>query len=96
MRIDVPSWVFGIHHSLKDLTGFSAVEGVDVESIVSMLKLLFGGIRHYNVLLTSVDSEVRLKRDTVDRVYLPLVERSLGLPLPVSHIRGYRRGWYVK
>ena len=96
MRIDVPSWVFGISRSLEDLAGFSAIDGVDIEAIVSMLKLLFGGIRHYNVLLTSVDSEVRLKRDTVDRIYLPLLERSLGLPIPVAHVRGYRRGWYVK
>jgi hypothetical protein len=96
MRIDVPSWVFGINHSLEDLTGFSAIKGVDIEAIVSMLKLLSGGISHYNVLLTSVDSEVRLKRDTVDRIYLPLLERRLGLPIPVAHVRGYRRGWYVK
>lgn len=95
IRIDVPSWVFGIDHTLEDLTGFSAIGEVDVEDILSMLKLLFGGIRHYNVLLTSVDSEVRLKRDTVDRIYLPLLEKRLGLPLPLAQVRGYRRGWYV-
>jgi len=96
MRIDVPSWVFGINRSLRDLSGFSPLTGVDVDSILSMLKLLFGGIRHYNILLTSVDTEVRLKRDVVDQIYLPLLEKSLELQLPLAHVRGYRRGWYVR
>jgi hypothetical protein len=96
VRIDVPSWVFGIDRSLRDLSGFAPLSDVDVDSVLSMLRLLFGGIRHYNVLLTSVDSEVRLKRDVVDRIYLPLLEKSLGLPQPLAHVRGYRRGWYVR
>jgi len=96
MRIDMPSWAFGINRSLKDLTGFSTLSDLDVKDVLSTLRLLFGGIRHYNVLLTSVDSEVRLRRDTVNRIYLPLVERSLKLPLPLVHVRGYRRDWYVR
>jgi len=96
MRIDVPSWVFGINRSLRDLSGFSPLTGVDVDNILSMLRLLFGGIRYYNILLTSVDTEVRLKRDVVDRIYLPLLEKSLELQLPLAHVRGYRRGWYVR
>jgi len=96
MRVDVPSWVFGINRSLRDLSGFSPLTGVDVDSILSMLRLLFGGIRHYNILLTSVDTEVRLKRDVVDRIYLPLLEKSLELQMPIAHVRGYRRGWYVR
>jgi hypothetical protein len=96
VRLDLPSWVFGINRSLRDLSGFSPISGVGVDGVLSMLRQLFGGIRHYNVLLTSVDSEVRLKRDVVDRIYLPLLEKSLGLPFPIAHVRGYRRGWYVR
>jgi hypothetical protein len=96
VRLDLPSWVFGINRSLRDLSGFSPISGVGVDGVLSMLRQLFGGIRHYNVLLTSVDSEVRLKRDVVDRIYLPLLEKSLGLPFPIAQVRGYRRGWYVR
>jgi len=95
MRVDVPSWAFGFDRSLKDLSGVSPISGLDTGRVLSMLKLLFGGIRHYNVLLTSVDTEVRLKREVVDTMYLPLLEKRLRLPLPLVQVRGYRRGWYV-
>jgi len=96
IRIDVPSWVFGIDRCLNDLRGFSAVDQVNVERVLSMLMLLFGGISHYNVLLTAVDSEVRLKHGTVDRIYLPMLEKVLKIPYPLRHMRGYRRGWYAR
>jgi hypothetical protein len=96
IRIDVPSWCFGIDRSLKDLKGFSSITEVDLNNILNMLRLLFGGIRCYNVLLTSVDSEVRLKRETVDRIYFPLLEKNLEFQLPLTHVRGYRRGWYAR
>mgnify|MGYP001037247021 CR=1 FL=1 len=96
LRLDVPSWVFGIDRSLKDLSGFSPISHDNIEGIVSALRRLFGGITHYNILLTSVDTEVRLKRDTVDRIYVPLLEKSLQLQLPLPQVRGYRRGWYAR
>lgn len=95
IRVDVPSWIFGINRSLKDLQDFSPISDIEVDNVLSALKPLFGGLRHYNVLLTSVDAKVRLKRDTVDQIYLPLLERNLNLPLPLTYARGYRRGWYV-
>ncbi|MBS7623426.1 hypothetical protein KEJ39_07120, partial [Candidatus Bathyarchaeota archaeon] len=95
LRIDLPSWSFGIDHALRDLRGSASITGVNLDNVLCMLRTLFGGIRHYNILLTSVDSEVRLKKDTVNRIYLPILEKHLGLQLPLAQARGYRRGWYV-
>ncbi|MEM3430852.1 MAG: DNA double-strand break repair nuclease NurA [Candidatus Bathyarchaeia archaeon] len=95
LRIDVPSWAFGIDQTLRDLHGFAPLPNLDPSKIIVMLRTLFGGVRHYNILLTTVDNEVRLRRSVVDETYLPILERSLGLQLPIRPVRGYRRGWYV-
>jgi len=95
LRIDVPSWAFGVNRSIKDLHGFAPLPNLDPSKVIDMLRTLFGGVRHYNILLTTVDSEVRLRRSVVDETYIPTLEKSLGLQLPIRPVRGYRRGWYV-
>ncbi|MBS7650883.1 DNA double-strand break repair nuclease NurA [Candidatus Bathyarchaeota archaeon] len=95
LRIDVPSWAFGVNRTLKDLHGFAPLKDLDPSKIINMLRNLFGGVRHYNILLTTVDNDVRLRRNIVDETYLPILEKSLGLQLPIRPVRGYRRGWYV-
>jgi hypothetical protein len=52
-----------------------------VEPVLQALAADYGGLEVYNALLYSVDREVRLRRDQVLEVYLPLIEDVTGVPL---------------
>jgi len=91
MRVDTPTWTFGMNRRLIDVERSSPLE-VDVEPIWKILESGYAGLRNYNVWLAEVDEEVRLRRDVVD-MYESMLSKRLGLP-PLIHSRGYRRVKY--
>ncbi len=79
LRIDVPASQVGSDACLGDVKG-TLLEG-DVEAvrpIVDILAADYGGLEVYNALLYSVDREVRLHRNTVNEVILPLIGDVVG------------------
>lgn len=94
LRIDVPAHQIGVERTLSDVGGREggAVVAGGVEAVASTLELLradYGGLAVYNALLYSVDREVRLSRNTVADVYLPVIEQMLGVRVRLD--RGERR-----
>ncbi len=91
IRVDTPSWVFRINNKLRDLRRNRRAL-VNVNDIMGVLLAGYAGPRDYNVWLRQVDEEVRLSRSTVDEIYIPALEKLLGLT--VIHSRRYRRVRY--
>ena len=82
LRIDVPAGQCGAEARLGSLDAEVLDGGAEaVHDTVRLLRADYGGLEVYNALLYSVDREVRLKRDTVREVYLPMIEQQLGLPV---------------
>jgi len=91
LRVDVPSWLFGLDHSFSSVKGYS-VPDVDPKELVKILQGGYGGLRNYNIFLKRADEEVKLNRKTMDELYTSALEKILGLTL--VHTRGYRRVKY--
>lgn len=94
LRIDVPAHQCGVDATLSEVAGHlgGAVVSGGVAAVASTLELLradYGGLAVYNALLYSVDREVRLSRNTVADVYLPVIEQMLGVRVRLD--RGERR-----
>jgi hypothetical protein len=79
LRIDVPACQLGDGACLCDVDGAPFERGTEgVRPVLDILAADYGGLEVYNALLYSVDREVRLKRDIVTEVYLPLIEDLTG------------------
>lgn len=79
LRVDVPAHQAGHGARLADLEAGVLPDGVEaVRGVVEVLLADYGGLEVYNALLYSVDREVRLRRDVVMEVYLPLIEDVTG------------------
>ncbi len=90
MRIDVPSWYFGLEERISEVEWPQAVE-VDLGEILRLISAGYCGLENYNVWLTAVDSEVRLTREVFESLYLPKFEEVVGR---FATPRGYRRVRY--
>ena len=99
LRVDVPGYQLGAMDLLSD---FKQDEDkrrarrldADPEALLKLLELLasdHGGSEVYNALLYSVDREVRLRRDMVSQVYLPLISQALDLDDDLRADRSARR-----
>jgi hypothetical protein len=83
LRVDLPAHQAGCALSLKALEGGSLLPA-GTEALHPTVQLLaqdYGGPEVYNALLYSVDREVRLRRQTLTEVYLPLIGQALGSEL---------------
>lgn len=82
LRVDVPAPQLGADVALSDLDG-RVLEGgaAAAAEVVRLLMADYGGPDVYNALLYSVDREVRLKRQQVRDIYLPVVEQQLGVTI---------------
>ncbi len=79
LRIDAPAHQLGADISLGSLDGGLLPGGIDAaRPLVDALVADYGGPEVYNALLYGVDREVRLPRELVTEVYLPLVREHLG------------------
>ncbi len=80
LRVDIPAHQAGHGARLADLEASVLPDGVEaVREAVEVLRADYGGLEVYNALLYSVDREVRLRRDMVMEVYLPLIEDMTGM-----------------
>lgn len=77
LRIDVPAFCIGRNEHVSDLEE-ALIDCASVEPIVHLLLEDYGGIEVYNALAYIVDQEVRLSKDKMYDIYLPLVGDILG------------------
>jgi len=96
LRIDVPSWLFGLDNTLADKVGFSPIKSSNkhIEEIIDMLRVGYGGLRNYNVFLVQAHREAKLERGTMDTLYHRILEKELSVSHPLIHVRGDRRVRY--
>ncbi|MEM2673512.1 MAG: DNA double-strand break repair nuclease NurA [Candidatus Bathyarchaeia archaeon] len=87
IRIDMPYYNKG----LLEVSWPEPVE-VDVRNILKVMVTGYCGLNAYNIWLKSVDERVRLRREIVDDIYFPYLERIFGEK--IIRGRGYRRVKY--
>lgn len=93
MRIDVPSWYFGIHKRMIDV-GWPEPAMIDEEKLNEILNILsagYCGLNNYNIWLNAVDLRVKLNKKDFEEIYLPKFEDIVGR---FASPRGYRRDRY--
>lgn len=84
LRVDVPANCLGRSERIGDV---DAPRLADPAQIVPALELLladYGGLEVYNVMLYSVDREVRLHQATMDEIYVSIIQSELGVPIPLD------------
>lgn len=94
LRIDLPAWVVGLKDKLGDVNGLVPLDpGLDgFRKVLGAILSMYAGPKNYNVLLSRVDSRVRITRRVFDRVYERILERELDII--IAHERRYRRVKY--
>jgi hypothetical protein len=83
LRIDVPACCVGRSERIGDID----VNLLDTDDIVPVVQLLssdYGGLQVYNALLYVTDLEVRLSKDKMYNIYLPMVAEVLGEELRID------------
>ncbi len=80
MRVEVPACCLGDPRTLKNVTEHEALDPsqCDLSPILATLAADYGGPEVYNALLYSADRQVRLTRQTMNQVYLRLIESITG------------------
>jgi hypothetical protein len=87
LRIDLPAFCVGRQECLGDLDE-QLLERQAVEPIVHMLMDDYGGIAVYNALAYVVDREVRLSKQKMYDIYLPMVADILGEEIRLDRSEG--------
>jgi hypothetical protein len=89
IRVDVPASAFdGNNQRLLDFS-HKVLPHQAALPVVQWLRDGYGGISVYNAALYVVDREVRLHAEMMDRVYLSVLRRQLGVP--IQYDRSTRR-----
>ena len=84
IRIDIPCW----DQKLVDV-GWHKPASVDLEGVLRVLATGYCGLDCHNLWLKNVDERVRLKKKTVDNIYVPYMEKLFGEK--IIRGRSYRR-----
>jgi hypothetical protein len=84
IRIDVPCW----DQKLIDV-GWHKPASVDLDGVLKVLATGYCGLDCHNLWLKNVDERVRLKKKTVDNIYVPYMEKLFGEK--IIRGRSYRR-----
>jgi len=87
MRIDIPSWVFGIEKRISEV-GWPEVVSVNLSEVLRLISAGYCGLENYNIWLKAVDERVKLRKDIFENLYLPKFEEVVGRS---ATSRGYRR-----
>jgi hypothetical protein len=87
IRVDMPYY----EKKLFEVGWPEPVE-VDVNNVLKIMVTGYCGLNAYNIWLKSVDEKVRLRREIVDEIYFPYLERIFGEK--IIRGRGYRRVKY--
>jgi hypothetical protein len=90
MRIDLPAWMFENNSKLKAI-GWPEPVNINLTQILDLISSGYCGLENYNIWLSHVDSEVKLKRKVFEELYLNKFEEIIGKH---STSRGYRRVKY--
>lgn len=83
LRVDVPASCVGRQERIGDLD----VDMLESDAVVPVVQLLssdYGGLQVYNALLYVTDLEVRLSKDKMYNIYLPMVAEVLGEELRID------------
>ena len=80
IRVEVPACCIGDDRTLGQVQKHEVLDlkRYDITPILSTVAADYGGLEVYNALLYSVDRQVRLHRQTLTEVYLPLIEHRIG------------------
>ena len=84
IRIDIPCW----DQKLIEV-GWHKPASVDLEGVLKVLATGYCGLACHNLWLKNVDERVRLKKKTVDNIYVPYMEKLFGEK--IIRGRSYRR-----
>jgi hypothetical protein len=84
IRIDVPFW----DQKLADV-GWHKPANLDLAAVLKVLATGYCGLDCHNLWLKNVDERVRLKKKTVDNIYVPYMEKLFGEK--IIRGRSYRR-----
>lgn len=83
LKVEVPACCIGRSERIGDIEA----ELTDVECVQPVIELLssdYGGLQVYNALLYVTDLEVRLSKDKMYNIYLPMVAEVLGEELRID------------
>jgi len=83
LRVDVPANCIGRRERIGDIDA-EFLDAASVQTIVELLQADYGGIQVYNALLYVTDLEVRLTKQKMYQVYLPMVAEALDEELRVD------------
>ncbi len=84
IRIDIPCW----DQKLIDV-GWHKPASVGLDNVLKVLATGYCGLDCHNLWLKNVDERVRLKKKTVDNIYVPYMEKLFGAK--IIRGRSYRR-----
>lgn len=84
IRIDIPYW----ERRLVDV-GWHKPVNLDIDNVLKVLATGYCGLDCHNLWLKNVDERVKLKKKTVDTVYVPYMEKLFGEK--IIRGRSYRR-----
>lgn len=97
LRVDVPATCLGRSETMRDIETNAEIlldqsdDFTRVANVLALLQADYGGPEVYNALLYSVDRQVRLRQDTMDQVYLALIQSALGTHVELRLDRSERR-----
>lgn len=83
LRIDLPASCVGREERLGDLE-VELMQAAVVAPVVEMLQSDYGGVQVYNALAYVTDLEVRLTKQKMYEIYLPMVSEVLGEELRID------------
>ncbi|OQY79833.1 MAG: hypothetical protein B6D41_22020 [Chloroflexi bacterium UTCFX4] len=83
LRVDVPANCVGRGERIGDVDA-EFLDAPSARPLVELLQADYGGIQVYNALLYVTDLEVRLSKDKMYNIYLPMVAEVLGEELRID------------
>ena len=89
IRVDIPAWD---HRMCEILWPKPAENSKVLTEVLEILKEGYGGLTCHNIWLKDVDEKVRLRREIVDDIYFPFMEKMFRIK--IIRGRGYRRVKY--
>jgi hypothetical protein len=80
LRVDVLAPCIGCNERIGEIDnpGFRLLDANKVNSIIEMLLSDYGGVQVYNALAYVTDLEVRLTKQKMYEIYLPMIAETLG------------------
>ena len=77
LRIDVPASAIGRAETIGDVKTEQLIDPAQILPVIELVQIDYGGLEVYNVLLYSVDREVRLRQEMMDQVYFGMIKSAL-------------------